>query len=370
MQIAIVTGEPSGDIYASRLLSALKRFNADIKAFGVGGINLKNSGLMLVLDIKELSIIGVGEAIIKLFKILGYINLVAENIISRDPEIAIFVDSPDFNFRVIKRIRKGGYKGKVVYFIPPTVWAWRKNRVNLLRDYVDVVITLFEFERDFLRRCGVNACWFGHPLADILKEKSYRRLPYKRPVVGFFPGSRAVEVKYLFDVLLKTALRLRHKVTPIFSVAEWLPLDVKGRLTTFLEKEGVDYRDDSREILYNCDFAVGACGTLSIEALWFDVPMIVVYRSGFLSYMIYRLMVDVKFISMPNIVAGEIIYPEFIQGKVNVRNIVSALDRWILDENFLKETKKKMSLIKRKIFDDTSYNVMDKIARRVLECLQ
>ncbi|MCD6362735.1 MAG: hypothetical protein J7M13_01860 [Synergistetes bacterium] len=343
MRIAVFTGELSGELYAYHILRALSELEKDLEAFGIGGPNLSKLDFFRKLsDISELSIVGVVEVFKKLRRLWRLFHRCVNEVLFSSPDVILLIDSPDFNLRLAKALRRENWWGKIIYFIPPTAWIWRSKRVEVLRECCDLVITLFDFEAEWFSSRGVSAVFLGHPLLDILpSESTLKKIEgLREPVLACFPGSRHSEVKHLLPVMKKVADSWSGDV--IFSKAPSVPREFyKG-----VEKL---YEVPSYLLLTSCDFALAASGTIAVEGLIYEKPMVVVYKGNPLNYLIYKLLVNAKFISMPNIMGGTEIYPELIQGRANPCLILNILKNWLKQGGDLAKMKERLKDLKRRL---------------------
>jgi len=344
LRVALFTGELSGELYAYHVISALSDLlGGELSVIGIGGPNLERLSFFKPLaHISDLSLIGVVDVLKEIGKLLKLFDHSVKETLSFLPHLVLLVDSPDFNLRLAKALRKMGFKGKIVYLIPPTAWIWRKGRAKILRDFCDLVITLFDFEAEWYRSRGVKAHFLGHPLIDILPESPDMTFekPLKKPVLACFPGSRRKEVEYLLPVMREVASRWEGSV--LFSRVKSLPLELYGAVSPLLE-------EPSYVLLGSCDFVLAASGTIAVEALVYEKPAVIIYKGSIINYILYKILVNAPFISMPNIMLGREVYPELIQGKANADEIMGRFLRWLEDEEAVHKVKEVLRLLKGRL---------------------
>jgi lipid-A-disaccharide synthase len=382
-KIILVCGEPSGDLQAGLLAARLKELDPELRILAVGGEHLRRAGAEIFQDIKDLSVLGFFDAVRKLRDFKALMRLVLEKIEETGPEAIIFVDFSGFNLRLAKKINPAlsfldrflGRKGRVnkrvktIYYISPQVWASRQGRVKTIRRYIDKLMVIFKFERDFYARFGVEAEFIGHPLLDIIKPSLSKKEALKMfglneglPVFALLPGSRASEIKAILPIMLRSALLIKEKI-PLaqFIISKPSSLDntlYKKILTSSLrggERKGnlnsgiklIEARQ------YDClniaDFVLVASGTATLETAIMQKPNVVIYKMGWLNYLLYRPLVRIPFIGMENIVAGRVIAPEFIQLRAKPRMIADTILGIFQDKEKLRKMREDFLEVKEQL---------------------
>jgi lipid-A-disaccharide synthase len=317
--LLIVCGEASGDLNAAGLTRQLLKLNPRFRLYAVGGPNLSKAGAILFADIKELSVIGLFDALKK---------LILEKIETLQPCAIILVDFSGFNLRLAKALHK---RLPVIYYTSPQVWASRQGRVKTIKKYVDKMLVFFPFEKEFYRRFAVEADFVGHPLLDsvrpALEKKDFLRqagLKENKLTLAILPGSRPQEVERILPVMLKAAKLLAKEIKEIqFVIAA--SAEVENNLywekISGLELEIKIIAGKTYDCLSAADFCLVASGTATLETAIMQKPLAVIYKTSLLNYLLYRPQVKVPFIAMANIVAGEKIVPEFIQFQASPQKI-------------------------------------------------
>jgi len=337
-EIFLSAGEASGDLHAAALLEALRAIAPPFVARGVGGPRLAAAGQEQDARIDELSIVGVTEALPRLGSILGLLHRLGREIGRRRPAAVIVVDAPDFNLRLARAARRHGTR--VVSFISPQVWAWRRGRLAAMRRDVDLVLCILPFEEEHYREAGIRARYVGHPLVDLVRPSAPReRLRAGlggndgRPLVALLPGSRAGELRRIVPPLVGAARILaRREPRPRFVVPA-----ASARLRALLEplaREPVGaeiLEGRSWDCLAAADAAVVASGTATLEAALIGTPFLVVYRLSGPSYAVGKALVRVPFISLPNLLLGEEAVRELVQGACTAEAIATEAAR-LLDD--------------------------------------
>jgi lipid-A-disaccharide synthase len=344
--LIIVCGEPSGDLNAACLAQAIKEINPSIKISGVGGHLLRQAGAEIFYDIKDLSVIGLFDALKKLPLFFSLRKLILQKIQEERPAAIILVDFSGFNLRLAKAIAK---RLPVIYYVSPQVWASRQGRVKTIKKYIHKMIVLFKFEEEFYKKHGIDAEFTGHPLLDIARPSTEKKefltslnLSDAKTTIALLPGSRQSEINNLLPIMLETARIIADKIQNVqFMIAKspqvspeiydkWLGrvnLDGSTPLTINPERSR---RIDLRIIegkTYDClnaaDFCLVCSGTATLETAIIGKPFAIIYKMNLFNYLLYRPQVKIPYIGMVNIVAGKMIVPEFIQFKATPPQIAS-----------------------------------------------
>lgn len=339
VRVLISAGEASGDLYASRVVEAVRLRRPDAEFFGCAGPRMQAAGVRTIVDARSLAVVGLVEVLAHIPRIYGEYRKLFRAIGTERPDVAVLTDSPDFHLRLAKRLRRHGIP--VVYLIAPQAWAWRRGRVRTMRATIDRLLCIFPFEEDFFRRYGVPVTYIGHPLARIVKSSLDRNefcekfnLPRDRRIVTLLPGSRRGEVERHMPALLDAAhlIGKRHSVSFILA----LPTQFGAEKTSFWERirassiqviEGFTW-----DALAQAELALAASGTVTVEAALLGVPMVTFYRVNALSWIVGRWLVKAPFLSMVNLVAGRRVVPELIQDEMTGERIAAEAVRLLEDE--------------------------------------
>jgi lipid-A-disaccharide synthase len=340
-RIALVAGEASGDQLGAGLIEAARRLRPDLEFAGIAGPAMRAAGCEEWFAADELSVMGLAEVIRHLPRIAGIGRRLTQRLRSERPAVFVGIDSPDFNLRVAARVRTAGIK--TVQYVCPSVWAWRQGRVRVLRRACDRVLCLLPFEAPFLEARGVPAVFVGHPFADQIPAMpdtgpARRSLGLRATmVVGLLPGSRLDEISRLGPVFLQTALRLQHDLPGLgFAVALASPA-IRRAFERLLPEHGVglDLKlvdGQAREVIAASDVVLLASGTVTLEAMLIGRPMVVAYRMAPVTYWTARSLdlVKVPYFALPNLLAGEALVPEILQGQVTPGQLARSV-RELLD---------------------------------------
>ncbi len=316
MRILISAGEASGDLYASRVVEALRARHPDAVFFGCAGPRMQAAGVRAIIDMRSISEVGLVEIIRHIPRIWGQFRKLVRAIPAERPDLAILTDAPDFNLRLAKKLRV-----PVVYLIAPQAWAWREGRVRTIRATVKRLLCIFPFEPSFFERHGIPTTYIGHPLATVVKPTLDRPAfcekfgidPNAR-IVALLPGSRHGEVARHIPGLLEAAalIQKRVPVTLVMGLPPGFGLDAtfseRIRAASIQVIEGFTW-----DVLAQSELALAASGTVTVEAALLGVPMVTFYRVNALSWILGRWLVRAPFLSMVNLVAERRIVPELIQ---------------------------------------------------------
>lgn len=329
--ILVIAGENSGDRHGADVVREYKKRHPDSVFFGIGGRRLAEEGVEIICPIESLSAVGVFEVLARLGHFHRIFNLVKKENQARRPQAALLIDSPDFNLRLAKMLKRAGTP--ILYYISPTVWAWRKSRLKTIRRTVSKMCLIFPFEKKIYENYGITARYVGHPLkgrvdarlsrSDFLAKHS---LSSDIRLIALLPGSRPTEVKNHLPVLVETARRLRAEF-PVHFLLVWAESLPRHSLESYLApgEEGIDILSDDRyEAVAYSDLALSACGTANLETALLGTPFIAFYRLSPLTYYPFRHLVKIRDYSIVNILAGRRVVREFIQREFRAENLVRA----------------------------------------------
>lgn len=373
MSIFLSSGEASGDHYTASVAKALREMGYEGDIWGMGGKEPKESGVRIEWPGEELQLLGIAEVLSSVPSLFRLLNEMSDRILQRMPQSVVIADSPDFNLRLIQKLRSKGYKGRVFYISPPTVWAWRSGRVKKIAAVVDECFPLFKFEHEFLRKRGCSSYWTGHPMIEELSDKKALKasLPdsYRddRKLIAFLPGSRGVEVKNLLPVMETAASELRSLGWhPVFSIAPGLHEREKFNMTERLHAGNFDiYTGQGRDLLAASCCSVAASGTVAVEAMMLGNYMVVVYRLSPFSAFIARHLVKTPYFTLPNILLESELFPELMQEHATSENITRETIKWLDGDDEKKlRIKEKMAMARDMLGKPGVYASW---ARRILE---
>ena len=344
-KIFILTGEPSGDKLASKVISKFKKTRSDIQYLSVGGEHLKALGIRSLYDLKEVTYLGFTKVFLNLFKIKRKIDETVEAILKFKPDILFSIDSPDFTLRVAKEVKKKDPNIKTIHFVAPQVWVWREHRVKQLKLFLDHILLLFPFEKKYFDKEQIKSTFVGHPLLEDEERSKVdisQIIKDNKKIFSIYPGSRLSEINVLTPILFEFVKKMNDKYKDLFfvfhSTTEHIQL-----IQNLLLKEGfkncgaiADEKIKSH-ILKSSMFAVAKSGTISLEICNSKIPSIIIYKMGTINFFIIKMLVRVKFANIINIAANEEIIPELLQSKCNPNNIYNTVDKLLSDKHALEK---------------------------------
>ena len=332
-KIFILTGEPSGDKLASTAISKLKKNYSDIEYLSVGGSNLKKIGIKSIFELKEITYLGFTSVLLNIFKIKKKINQTVNEILKFNPDILFSVDSPDFTLRVAEIVKKKNPKIKTIHYVAPQVWIWRKSRVKKIKKFIDHILLLFDFEKKYFDEENIKNTFVGHPLIEDLdtnKTDINNFISKNKKIISIMPGSRKSETSVLVPILIDF-INMMNSNESNYSFVFHATDENKDHLVDFIKNKdlkNVDIISDEnlkKEILTNSIFAVCKSGTVSLQVCNSNVPSIIIYKLSFINFMIFKLLVNVKYANIINIINNKEVIPELLQGECNAKEIYNSV---------------------------------------------
>lgn len=335
--VMIVAGEASGDLHGAHLVRALRREAPGLFVCGIGGDHLRAEGVRILLDASRLAVVGITEVLAKLPVVWQALGLAKKLLHSLRPDLLILIDFPDFNLRVARMAKKRGIP--VLYYVSPQIWAWRRGRVQTIKQRVDHMAVILPFEAGFYQAHGVPVTFVGHPLLDVWGGMPPLQPPaglVAAPVVGLLPGSREGEIQRLLPVMLQAARRLENQFKTIRFLVSVAPTvnreQFGGIMQRYPGKAPIEVVAGGIEpILRACHLVLAASGTVTLEAAIGGMPMVIIYKVSPLSYRIGKALIRVKHISLVNLIAGRGLVPELIQDQATPTNIAAAAAAMLAD---------------------------------------
>ncbi len=332
-KIFVLTGEPSGDKLASTVISKLKLHNPEIEYLSVGGTHLKNLGINSIFDLKEITYLGFTSVLLNIFKIKFKINKTVNEIIKFNPDILFSVDSPDFTLRVAERVKKINKNIKTIHYVAPQVWVWRKNRVKKIKKFIDHMLLLFNFEKKYFDKENIKNTFVGHPLIETNENNKTiidNILPKDKKIISLFPGSRKSETNVLLPILIDFIKLMNKRQDGYFFYFH--ATDENKRLIINIIKNSniknidvVSEENIKLKILSNSVFAVSKSGTISLQICNSNIPSIIIYKLSFINFMIFKMLVNVKFANIINIINNREVIPELLQKECNADEIYKSV---------------------------------------------
>lgn len=324
MKLYLICGEDSGDLHAANLVAAARRLHPNLLVRGVGGDRLLAQGMEQVAHVRDINFMGFVEVAKNLRTIKQLFRTVENDIRAWQPDAVVLVDYPGFNMRLMPFIKQLNIS--IVYYISPQLWAWKKGRIEKVRQYVDRMYVILPFEQEFYAKEGIRVEFLGHPLLDAMDttEATTQAFPKgARPLVALLPGSRAQEISRMLPVMLRVAAQYPQydfvvAGAPSRSEAFYAPF-LQGSAATLVMNKTYD-------VLQRADAALVTSGTATLETALHGVPQVVCYKGSWISYQIGKRLVDVKYISLVNLIADQAIVRELIQTDFTEKEVAASLE--------------------------------------------
>ncbi len=342
--IMIIAGEPSGDLHGAHLVNAIKKKEPELYFFGIGGTGLKDAGVQIIVDADKLSVMGFTDVLIKIPTILNCLKTAKQTLINRKPDLLILIDFPDFNLRMAAFAKKHGIK--VLYYISPQVWAWRSGRIKKIAKVVDHLAVILPFEKKYYKSHDIEVTYVGHPLMDNYSGEDQNisiKNSQNKNIIGLLPGSRKSEIENLLPVMLETCIIIAKNIKRtkfLLSVAPSADKDMmiaatrpyKGMINIELVLE------KANTVLNKSTLCIAASGTVTLEAAILQTPMIIIYKCSSINYFLGKILTNIKYIGLANIIADKTIVPELIQKDATPKKIAKEACRLLSDQTVLNKT--------------------------------
>jgi lipid-A-disaccharide synthase len=361
-KIFILTGEPSGDKLAAKVISKLKTLNPNIEYLSVGGENLKSLGIQSIYNLKEITYLGFTQVILNVFKINNKINKTVKAILEFNPDILFTVDSPDFTLRVSERVKNKNFNIKTIHYVAPQVWVWRKGRVKMIKKFIDHVLLLFNFEKKYFDEEKVSCEFVGHPLLEAVADDKIdinQFVGKNKALISVFAGSRVSEINILTPVLLNFIKLMGDKYNDITYVFHSTK-EHNQLIQSYIKESGLNncevISDDKfkTHLLKKSIFAVAKSGTVSLEICNAQIPSIILYKMNFINFIIIKILVKINYANIINIAANEEVIPELLQSKCTPKNIFKVVSNFLDNPSKIQEQVTKTQLILNQFKNDKS----------------
>jgi lipid-A-disaccharide synthase len=354
--IMIITGEVSGDLLGAELSVELKKIDGNLNIVGIGGDRMKLAGVEIIYHINKLAFLGFAEVVKHIPFIRKVQNDLIEIIKERNIKNTILIDYPGFNLNFAKKIKPLGVK--IIYYVSPQVWAWGGGRIKRIKNLVRKMFVVFPFEEKLYRDVGVDVEFVGHPLLERIdkydflpKEKFFRmyELDTEKEILLILPGSRKHEVEKIFPGAIEAALKLSKEFNLQVIVGGASGIDKKLYKNISDSNDYKLIKDHNYELLRYSKFGIIKSGTSTLEAGLFGLPMVIVYKTSLLTYIIGKNLVSLKNIGMANIISGENVVPELIQDKVNPDSIYNESKKILNNSSLYDSIKNKLQAINKRL---------------------
>ncbi len=356
-----IAGEASGDLHGGNLIKEIKKQQPNASFFGVGGPTMEKEGLKSIVSIKELAVLGFWEVLKKLSFFLKLKTDVIKNIQTVQPDKVILIDYPGFNLKIAESLRKKS-SIPIVYYISPQLWAWKEGRLANIKKNVSKMIVLFPFEKEWYLDRGYKSYYFGHPLIELhsMFLKKYKKKNYNSSfVIGLFPGSRKQELAKHLPLYKKIIKSLNKKHKNIHYIVRLF--DGEGfdpQLSLGLNKNFSIEKRESFYAFHDCDFALVASGTATLEGAITNTPMAVIYKTSWASWFIAKLFLNVRFVSIVNILSNDLVVEEFLQNNATSQKITKYVLNIINQKTTIEYSKIHQLLYKKNIYKNTSSEII------------
>ena len=362
-KIMIVAGEESGDMYASKIIDNLSSHN-NLKFYGMGSSKMKKTKAKILVDSSGISVVGFFEILRIYPKLIESLNRMKKEIRQIKPDLLVLIDYQEFNMKLAKYAKLNGVK--VLFYISPQIWAWRKNRLKYIKKYIDEMAVIFPFEKKFYENEGISSHYVGHPL---LNDDSYK-IKYNdgKDYIGFFPGSRLSEVKNHLPILNKIIDNMKKKYPEQkFLISRSSNINKKIYEKYFLNKKNVFIitNENIYKTIDMCRVAVAASGTITLQIALKKIPMCVFYKMSPATFFIIKFLVKIKFISLVNIVLGKKIIEEFVQENASAKNIQNEIEKIYFNSDYRESLISDISGIEKVLLNSSSkaniYQLIEKL---------
>ena len=371
-RVLISAGEASGDLHAASLVKAVRKVSSEVEFIGLGGDKMKEAGVDLRAQTVRMGTVGFLEGIKFYPAFFNLLSMVKRILREECPDLAVLVDSRDFNLRVARLARKLGIP--TLYYIAPPVWAWNDWKKKTIAKTSDKIIAIFPFEAEVYQKAGANVELVGYPLVGLVKpslseEETFERfsLDPARPIIGFLPGSRGHEINQLLPIMLKSARRIKDEMPDVqFALPVAAPV-FRERVVGRVNKSRLPIKVFSHNVydLMNiADLLIVASGTATLEAALLGTPMIVVYKTSLSTYLLGRILIKLPYIGLPNIIAGRKIVPEFVGFRLTVNRLANIALELLRDKEKLEQMKIELRKVAQKLGKP---GAVDQAARIVME---
>tara|TARA_A100001015_G_C15042990_1_gene741182 strand:+ start:3368 stop:4477 length:1110 start_codon:yes stop_codon:yes gene_type:complete len=337
-KIVIIATEPSGDYLGAKLMVEIKKKDPDIMFYGIGGELMYQNGIKSIIPIKKLSVNGIFEVIMKLFSFINYINITKKFIQNIKPDIIVTIDSPSFNYRLVQKLQGLRDKTKFFHYVAPTVWAWKKYRARKFSKYYDTLLCLFSFEPDYFTKHNLKTIFVGHPI--FFEKRKF--IKTRKRIITFFPGSRLNEISKIMPIFLKSMILFSRDKKNYELKIITIP-SLKKDIKKIIGKRKFEIIDDinlKKKMIENSFLSVAASGTISLELASYKIPMIVVYKSNYITSLIIKNLVNLNWCSLVNIIYNKEIIPELLFDNFNHLTLLNKIEDCISDSEIRNKQKK------------------------------
>jgi lipid-A-disaccharide synthase len=362
--IVIIAGEASGDHYASQLIQQLKLQNPELKISGIGGTQMQQAGAELISDLAQYGVTGIWEVLRHIRRIKQAFQAIKQHLSSTKPDLLLLIDYPGFNLRLAK-FAKQQLNLRIVYYISPQIWAWKANRIHTIRQNIDHMAVILPFEKKLYEKAGVPVSFVGHPLIAQCVPNIRYTLPNNKRLLAVLPGSRRHEIEQHMPIFRDTALALLKQYPNLHLVIPVAHTLKAHAIEKYLEGTPLSYTlvsGDLAQSIPACEAAMVASGTASLECALFEIPMCIVYKGAWLSYLIACQVIRIRYFALCNLLENAMIAPEFLQYDCTVPELVKTVDRLFSDkpyrEHMQQALRKMKSSLSQQAADETLLEII------------
>jgi len=358
-EVLIVAGEASGDLHAAKLVDDLKSKHPNINFTGIGGKAMQQSGVEILIDSATIAVVGFFEIFSHYKQIKHAWRTINQAMKTRKPDLIILVDYPGFNLRLAKKAKKLGIK--VLYYISPQVWAWKKGRVKKMKNTIDMMAVVFPFETKYYEKENVPVNYVGHPLLDSVKpsmskDEFLKQFDIKDKVIALLPGSRHSEIQRLLPVMLETASRLKQQHNELSFILPLASTITKDDIAPYLQEFDVPITlvesNHTYDLMHYSNLVITASGTATLETALAETPMIIIYKMAPLTLMLARKIVKIKFFGLCNIVADKKVAEELLQEDASPDNIQREAVKILFDETYHQKISNNLKIVRKNLQSD------------------
>ncbi len=372
LKIGIVAGEVSGDKLGAELIRGIQEKRSEVEVVGIGGEQLMACGCLSLFDMQRLAVVGIAEIFGRYFELLAVRRRLIKYFIDHPPDVFIGIDAPEFNLGLEKHLHRHGIK--TIHYVSPSVWAWRRGRLNTIATAVDLMLVLFPFELRDYQQSGIPVCYVGHPLATFgLLEKFEKHearrvlgVPQDKTIIALMPGSRQSELAHHAEIFLRTADRFARNHRAVYFVVNAVDENARGILDALHDRlcpalPMSIFVGDALRTMAASDLVLVSSGTATLEAMLLRKPMVVAYRVSWLTYWILRRLIRIPHIALPNLLAGRQLVPECLQDDCTADRLSRELSVWLSDDDKIRQLVGEFDRIHRAMLAEQRHSAADAV---------
>ncbi len=375
-KVMISAGEASGDLHAANLVKALRQIDPTISVNGMGSDKMRDAGVELLYDCRDIAVMGIVEVLAKWGTIMGALKILKQSMAKNPPDLLILVDYQEFNMKLARAAKKLGIK--TMFYIGPQVWAWRSHRVKKIGRHIDMMAVLFPFEEAFYQKANVPVRFVGNPLVDEVKTTMDKADAYRQfelnpqlKTIGLLPGSRRSEICRLIETLLQSADLIKRQYPGcqfVIPLSRSVKIDsLKPMLDQYEHLPIKIVHSDIHDVMNCCDAIITASGTVTLETALMTTPMVIIYKMSGLSYGIMKRLITIDHIGLPNILAGKEIVKEMLQENARPENISAEILKILTDTDYHQQMINELENVRAKLGHSGG---SEKVAQLAYEMLQ